>query len=141
MCRQLKQLKIGQRLKKSFHRLWSVIQTIVPSSRNDWLVLCGLVLLVVSVTFLMGHSHSSVGVVDMKRLRELAEPYKEIAREREKYTQIWRIKFRGEQEVLDTEDKQLAEARKKKSMKKKAFKKALDELQKKSLSDEIEFDF
>ena len=130
MCQKIKQLKAY---------LKQMGQTYMPYlvhfiKRNKQGLLIGFVLVISLITFVFGHSHAIVGVVNMERVREQAEPYQEIEREREKYTQMWRVKFRAEQDVLDEEDKKLAEAQKKKSMKKKAFQKALEALQKKSLA-------
>lgn len=132
MCNKLKQLKAYQILKQ-------MGQTYLPyfgqfMKKNKQGLLIGFVLIVCLITFVFGHSHAVVGVVNLEQVREQAEPYQEIEREREKYTQVWRTKFRAEQDVLDAEDKKLAEAQKSKSMKKKAFQKALDDLQKKSLA-------
>ena len=102
--------------------------------KNKQPLLIGFVLIVCFITFILGHSHAVVGIINLEQVREQAAPYQEIEREKEKYTQIWRTKFRAEQDILDAEDKKLAEAQKKKSMKKKDFQKALDNLQKKSLA-------
>ncbi|MBR5130528.1 MAG: OmpH family outer membrane protein [Alphaproteobacteria bacterium] len=110
------------------------IQNISSSNKNKLGILSAIVLLFFFSSYIMKQPHTFVGVINMERVREMAEPYKEIEREKEKYTQIWRTKFRAEQEILDEEDKQLAIAQKNKSMKKKAFKVALDNLQKKSLA-------
>ncbi|MBQ9739259.1 MAG: hypothetical protein IJV75_07125, partial [Alphaproteobacteria bacterium] len=113
MCQKIKQLKAY---------LKQMGQTYMPYlvhfiKRNKQGLLIGFVFLISLITFVFGHSHAIVGVVNMERVREQAEPYQEIEREREKYTQMWRVKFRAEQDVLDAEDKKLAEAQKKKSMK------------------------
>jgi len=145
MCDKLKQSKVYQKVKALSHKTAIVvgqigqkytpkIKNILPDTKGEWLVLGGLILGALFIVSIGGHSHQAVGVVDVNRLREMAEPYKEIEREKEKYTVLWRMKFQAEQEILDEEDKKLALAQKKKSMKKKAFKRALDDLQKKSLA-------
>ncbi len=132
MCQKIKQLK--SYLKQMARKYLPIIKGWVPSAKSDWVFFGGLVLVAFFVSSFFAHAHTAIGFVNMERVRELAEPYQEIEREREKYTQIWRVKFRAEQDVLDEEDKKLAAAQKKKSMKKKAFQKALDNLQKKSLA-------
>ena len=130
MCHKIKQLKVY--LKQMGQTYMPYLVHVIK--RNKQGLLIGLFLLISAITFAFGHSHAVVGVVNMERVREQAEPYQEIEREKEKYTHIWRTKFRAEQDILDAEDKKLAEAQKKKSMKKKDFQKALDSLQKKSLA-------
>lgn len=134
MCNKLKQLKFYQQVKSAKQKLISYLIRFLPENKVDWVILGGLTAVVFVGLAFMGHSHGTVAVVDMDRLREEAEPYQEIEREKAKYAEIWRVKFRAEQDVLDEQDKKLAVAQKKKNMKKKAFKKALDELQKKSLA-------
>lgn len=132
MCNKLKKLRAYKKIKQMGQTYKPYLSHFVQKNKNA-LLICGLAFITL-VTFILGHSHAVVGVINMEQVRELAEPYQEIEREKEKYTQIWRVKFRAEQDVLDAEDKKLATARKNKSMKKKAFKKALDDLQKKSLA-------
>lgn len=134
MCNKLKQSKLYQKIKYIIQQLKMKIQNISSSNKNKLGILSAIVLLFFFSSYIMKQPHTFVGVINMERVREMAEPYKEIEREKEKYTQIWRTKFRAEQEILDEEDKQLAIAQKNKSMKKKAFKVALDNLQKKSLA-------
>lgn len=132
MCNKLKQSKVYQTIKHMGQKYASHMLRLVSKINRYFLLL--FIFMIGIIVFISSHSHMLVGVVDMERLREMAEPYQEIEREKEKYTQIWRTKFRAEQDVLDAEDKKLAEAQKKKSMKKKDFQKALDNLQKKSLA-------
>ena len=132
MCNKLKQSKVYQKIKHMGQKYASHMLRLVSKINRYFLLL--FIFMIGIIVFISSHSHMLVGVVDMERLREMAEPYQEIEREKEKYTQIWRTKFRAEQDVLDAEDKKLAEAQKKKSMKKKDFQKALDNLQKKSLA-------
>ena len=132
MCNKLKQSKAYQTIKHMGQKYASHMLRLVSKINRYFLLL--FIFMIGIIVFISSHSHMLVGVVDMERLREMAEPYQEIEREKEKYTQIWRTKFRAEQDVLDAEDKKLAEAQKKKSMKKKDFQKALDNLQKKSLA-------
>lgn len=145
MCNKLKQLKAYQKIKTLFQKTANALKQInlkdmskakriFLDTKMRRLILAGLILGILFTVPFGGRSHTMVGVVDINRLRETAEPYKEIEREKEKYTVLWRMKFQAEQEVLDEEDKKLAAAQKKKSMKKKAFKRALDDLQKKSLA-------
>ena len=131
MCNKLKQSKTYQTIKHMGQKYASRVLKLVSKINRYFLL--AFIFVIGIVVFISSHSHMLVGIVDMERLREMAEPYQEIEREKEKYTQIWRTKFRAEQDVLDAEDKKLAEAQKKKNMKKKDFQKALDNLQKKSL--------
>ena len=131
MCNKLKQSKTYQTIKHMRQKYTSRALKLVSKINRYFLL--AFIFVIGIVVFISSHSHMLVGIVDMERLREMAEPYQEIEREKEKYTQIWRTKFRAEQNILDAEDKKLAEAQKKKNMKKKDFQKALDNLQKKSL--------
>ena len=131
MCNKLKQSKTYQTIKHMGQKYASRALKLVSKINRYFLL--AFIFVIGIVVFISSHSHMLVGIVDMERLREMAKPYQEIEREKEKYTQIWRTKFRAEQDVLDAEDKKLAEAQKKKNMKKKDFQKALDNLQKKSL--------
>ena len=132
MCNKLKQSKTYQTIKHKGQKYVSYALKLVSKINRYFLL--AFIFVVGIVIFISSHSHMLVGIIDMERLREMAEPYQEIEREKEKYTQIWRTKFRAEQDVLDAEDKKLADAQKKKNMKKKDFQRALDNLQKKSLA-------
>lgn len=139
MCDKIKQNKYYQKMRQFFQTIFqkgkSAIEQ-VQKTKYALPVFWGIVVLIGFglLTFLNGsHRHAVIGVLDIDRLRAEAAPYQEIEREKAKYMELWKVKFQAEQEVLDAEDKRLAEVQQKKSMKKAAFKKAVDELQKKAL--------
>ncbi len=139
MCDKLKQNKYYQKAVQISQTIFQKGKSAIGQIRKTKhapLIFWGIAFLIGfgSLTFLNGaHRHAVIGVLDIDRLRAEAMPYQEIEREKAKYMELWKVKFQAEQEVLDTEDKRLAEVQQKKSMKKTAFKKAVDELQKKAV--------
>lgn len=138
MCKKLKQnehcQKVTQMGQAVYQKRISPIVSKVKEVKKP--IFWGLVFLIGFgiLTFLnSAHRHAVIGVLDIERLRAEAAPYQEIEREKAKYMELWKVKFQAEQEILDVEDKRLAEIQQKKSMKKAAFKKAVDELQKKAV--------
>lgn len=110
------------------HVFVSILPIVTHYKRQIYV--CGVAVVLSGMFVLFIQPQKTIGVLDVQRLREQAEPYLEINREKAKYMEQWRVKFQAEQDVLDAEDKKLALAQKNKSMRKRSFRKALEKLQK-----------
>ncbi len=106
---------------------------------KDWIVhhkketsIVGFIVLFL-VLFFMNLTHQPVVVViDSNKVFEQADVYRLIQEERKKYDALWEARFLAEKKVLDQEDRALAGKQKK--MTKSQFRKALNELQQKTVA-------
>ncbi len=92
----------------------------------------GFAFLLIALLYVGVSDQPVVVVVDSNKVFEQAEVYRLIREEREKYNSLWEARFLAEKEVLDQEDRALAQQQKK--MKRSQFRKALSELQQKTVA-------
>ncbi len=109
-------------VKKTARRLWEFVQ----KNRVLSIVVCAGVLIWLAGILMRP---VSLAVVDVVSVREQAHLYQTILAEQEKQEVQWRARFDAEKQELVAQDKALAVKRAK--MKKAAFKKQVDALQKK----------